>query len=161
VIPVPEAEDLVARLRGGPGPPAHITLVYPFVVTADLTTGVLSVLTERFAAHPSFGYRLARTTRFLDVLFLDPEPDDPFRGLVRALGADDERGERPPYPLEVTDIRPHVTVTRSDDPDALRRAEAEIASALPIACRAAEALVVAEEPPGSWRVDARFPLGRA
>jgi 2'-5' RNA ligase len=156
-----EAEHLVARLRGGPGPPAHITLVYPFVGVADLTTEVMSVLTERFAAYPAFDYRLARTTRFLDVLFLDPEPDDPFRGLVRALGADDPGGVRPPYPLEVTDIRPHVTVTRSDDPDALRRAEAEIGSVLPIECRAPEAWIVAEEPSGSWRVDARFPLGRA
>jgi 2'-5' RNA ligase len=161
VIAVPEAEDLVARLRAGPGPPAHITLVYPFLRVADLTNRVVSALSERFATYPAFDYRLERTTRFLDVLFLDPEPDDPFRGLVRALGADDGRGERPPYPLEVTDIRPHVTVTRSDDPDELHRAEAEIASALPIWCRAAEALVVSEEPPGSWRVDARFPFGGA
>ena len=161
LIPVPEAEDLVASARGGPGTPAHITLAFPFVDLDALTQEVLSELRSRFGAARAFDYRLVRTTRFLDVLFLDPEPADPFRSLIRGLGADGPGGEGPPYPFGVTDILPHVTVMRSEEPEALSRAEAALAAALPVACRATEAWAVTGDANGPWRILSRFPLAEA
>jgi 2'-5' RNA ligase superfamily len=150
----------VARVRGEPAPP-DITLVYPFVGVADLTAEVLRALRVRFGAFPAFDLRLARTTRFLDVMFLDPEPAEPFRTLIRVLGADGPGGVRPPYPIEVTDILPHVTVVRSEDPAVLERAEAALAPELPIACRVREARILAEGTGGSWQIHASFPLDGA
>jgi 2'-5' RNA ligase len=157
VIPVPEADGPLTRVGGTEY--AHITLVYPFVDVDGVTPEILSTLRDRFAAFPAFGYRLERTMRFLDVVFLDPEPADPFRDLLRALRADEPDGRGPPYPLEVTDILPHLTVMRSEDPALMERVEAELGPELPIPCRATEAHLVTEG--SSGEVHTRFALAGA
>ncbi len=105
---------------------------------------------------PAFDFGLVRTTRFLDVVFLDPDPSEPFRELVRTLGAG-----APPYDTGVTDILPHVTVARSADPADLDRIEMEVSEALPLACRAFEAWLVVQDGDRPWRLHTRFPLGAA
>jgi 2'-5' RNA ligase len=144
----------VAAISEIPGalPDPHITLAFPFMDADAVTGAVLEALRERFAAVPAFAYRLTRTVRFGEVVFLEPQPAQPFRDLVRTLGSG-----RPPYAMPVTDILPHVTVARSADPPELDRIEAQLARALPIECRATEALLLAETS-GPWETMERFPL---
>jgi hypothetical protein len=153
---VPEADGLLARFRDGghgAGEPAHVSLIYPFVRGDALTPLVLAALRERFGSMPSFDYELARAARFLDVVFIDPQPSDPFRDLVRALGSGS-----PPYDAGVTDIVPHLTVLRSDDPGELDLVGSQLDAALPIACRATEAWLVVQEDGRPWSLHTRFPL---
>ena len=77
---MPEVEPLVAPFRarfdpsGSRGVPAHITLLFPFVPASHLTDPILSALRARFDVAAPFDYRLARTDRFLEVVYLAPEP---------------------------------------------------------------------------------------
>ena len=165
LIPVPEAEGLVGAWRarfdpgGGRGVPAHITLLFPFV-DADRVTGVVvSALRSGFAAAEAFRFALARTERFMgEVLYLAPEPDEPFRHLVRGLAA--SWPAHPPYEgaFAVTDILPHLTVAVSGDGAELDRIEEALRGGLPIECRAHEAWLMVEDGDG-WRLHTRFPFG--
>jgi 2'-5' RNA ligase len=165
-IPALEAEPLVGPWRarldpsGAKGMPAHITLLFPFLATGCLTADVLESLRSRFARVAPFDFALPRTDRFLEVIYLAPEPDEPFRDLVRTLAAD--WPEHPPYQGEfaVTDILPHLTVAFSSDPDELDRIDDALQPGLPIVCRAREAWLMAEQEDG-WRLHTAFPLGGA
>jgi 2'-5' RNA ligase len=109
----------------------HITLAFPFIEAADVTDAVLGTLRERVSSCPPFEFALASSVRFGEVVFLSPEPAEPFRALVRALGAGN-----PPYVMPVTDIWAHVTVASSPDGAALDRVEALLSPEFPIVCRA-------------------------
>ena len=150
LLPVPEARALLDRVTGTSSDP-HVTLAFPFLDADAISAEVVAALRERFAACPSFEFSLASTVRFGDVVFLSPQPAEPFRELVHALG----RGS-PPYDMPVTDIWPHVTVISF--PADLDRVEAELAPALPVACRAREAHLRVEAGQGHWRAMSTFPL---
>jgi 2'-5' RNA ligase len=152
LVPVLEARVLLDRVTNAPSDP-HVTLAFPFMDAEAINDDVVAALRERFARFPAFEFSLASTVRFGDVLFLSPEPAEPFRELVRALAS----GE-PPYEMPVTDIWPHVTVSASVAD--LDRVEAELKPALPITCRAREAYLQGDDGHGGWRTMATFPLKR-
>src|SRR5262249_41914164 len=83
VIAVPEAEPVVGRLRSlyndaaPTGIPAHVTLLFPF---GDRDDG----LAELFARFEPFDFALTETRRWPDVLWLTPEPAEPFIQLTTA-----------------------------------------------------------------------------
>ena len=61
------------------GMPAHITPLYPFKPPAELGADALESLQNCFVP---FSYSLAAIRRFgSEVLYLAPEPDEPFREL--------------------------------------------------------------------------------
>jgi 2'-5' RNA ligase len=163
LIPVPEAEGLVGPFRAahtpvaGRGTPAHITLLFPFVSVDAVSDQVVDALRSRFAAVAPFDFVLIRTARFLEVVYLEPEPDEPFRELVRSLSAD--WPDHPPYEGAVTDVLPHLTVAYSADPMEMNRIDEELQEGLPIVCRATEAWLMADGP-GGWTLHERFPFGR-
>jgi 2'-5' RNA ligase len=162
LVPVPEAESLVGEFRAthtpdaGRGTPAHITLLFPFLAVAALSGGIVTELRSRFARVPSFDFVLARTARFMEVVYLEPEPAEPFRDLVRMLSK--EWPEYPPYEGLVTDVLPHLTVAYSSDRQVLDRIDDEVQPGLPLECRASEVWLMADSPKG-WALHTRFALG--
>ncbi len=114
VILVPEAEPYVGALRSrfdqsalyGLG--AHITLLYPFKEPVHITGKTLSALADIFRSQPSFEFTLAGVCGFPGVVYLDPDPGEPFLTLTRALVQ--RFPETPPYRGEVPDPLPHLTV---------------------------------------------------
>jgi 2'-5' RNA ligase len=154
VIVVPEAEPLVAKLRAQydnadeTGIPAHITLLFPF---GDREDG----LAELFDAYPPFEFALTEVRRWPDVLWLAPEPEEPFVELTRALG--ERYPEHPPYEGVHAEVIPHLTVaSRQAVPHAV---DDDLGNGLPISARATDVVQLEEFAPNRWRERTRFPLG--
>jgi 2'-5' RNA ligase len=116
LVPVPEARALMDASLLEEGQPPHITLVFPFVDAAQLTLPVLDELDRRCGGVAAFDFRLEQVVPFGEVLFLVPDPAQPFRDLLRALTVQEPTT---PYPVTVTDTIPHLTVAVSTDPAAL------------------------------------------
>jgi 2'-5' RNA ligase len=94
VVPVPEAEPLVRPFRdkydpsAAHGMPAHVTLLYPFKPPDEIGEAVLQRLGRCIAGVRRFDFSLATPRRFPGgVLYLAPEPDEPFRRLTLAIWA--------------------------------------------------------------------------
>ncbi|MDQ0372013.1 2'-5' RNA ligase family protein [Cellulomonas humilata] len=92
LVPVPEAEPVVARHRAtldaatGWGIPAHVTVLFPFAPPDRLDAELLGALAATVADVPAFGCVFRRTGWFGDdILWLDPEPADAFRALTSAV----------------------------------------------------------------------------
>jgi len=165
VVPVPAATAAVApwRERLDPsavhGVPAHVTVLYPFVPPDEISDGVVSTLQGLFAGVAPFDFVLDRVAWFGDtVVYIAPAPAAPFVALTKLVQA--RFPAYPPYEGAFDDVTPHLTVGDRGGVDALRRAEAAVAPALPIAARASDVwLMTGSATAGAWRVRARFPLG--
>jgi 2'-5' RNA ligase len=153
IIVVPEAEPSVAELRlahdssAALGVPAHVTILFPFAPPESVDEDALADL---LAMHSRFAFELASVEHFgEDVTYLAPAPAEPFAELTRAVTA--RWPSYPPYAGAHDEVTPHLTVgeCRLDfDPP------------LPIACFAADVVLLEEEEPaGRWRLRRRFPLG--
>jgi 2'-5' RNA ligase len=167
VVLVPEAEALVKPFRdlydpsAAAGMPAHITLLYPFKPPDELGDAVLADLRHCFARFRPIQFALASIRRFpVDVLYLAPEPDEPFRRLTLAIW--ERYPETPPYGGKWPDIIPHVSVASLADEQHLGRVADEFAQAcrgkLPIHATAAEVALM-DYQPGRWRTRSTFSLG--
>lgn len=154
LIAVPEAEPLVGRWRARyddadlNGIPAHVTILVPF---GDRDDG----LAELFARFEPFDFDLARVERWPNVLWLAPEPADPFVELTRAVV--ERYPEHPPYEGEHDTVIPHLTVAHRAQAPAL--VDEELRRALPIAARAEDVAQFEEYGPDRWRERQRFRLG--
>jgi 2'-5' RNA ligase len=125
-----------------------VTLVFPF---GDDPDG----LEEHFAQAAPFDFELARTARFTEgsVLYVSPEPAEPFIELVESLAA--RYPDYPPYDGVHDTIVPHVTVGW-DVPEAV---EVSLAPALPVASRAATVTWLEERATDRWGERRSFVLG--
>jgi hypothetical protein len=168
VVLVPEAEALVKPFRdrhdpsAAVGVPAHVTLLYPFKPPDAVGAAVLDKLRHGFARFAPFRFSLGSIRRFPEVLYLAPEPDEPFRQLTSAIW--DWYPETPPYGGKWPDIVPHLSVARLADEQQLDRIAEEFARAshrtLPIGATAAEVALM-DNCSGRWQVRATLGLGRA
>ncbi|MBN9098258.1 MAG: 2'-5' RNA ligase family protein [Pseudonocardia sp.] len=162
VVPVAEAEPLVRDLRleldasAARGVPAHVTVLFPFLPLAEID---LPALREVVAATPSFTATFCRVDWFGDdVVWLAPEPADPFVRLTLAVqerfGAVPYGGEHGREPV------PHLTVGHDAPLPRLRAVAAHLETGLPFTAeiRAAQ-LLAGSRLPDSWRTVARLPLG--
>jgi len=167
VVLVPEAEALVKPFRdrydpsAAVGLPAHVTLLYPFKPPHEIGSAMLDKLRHGFARCAPFRFPLASIRRFpAEVLYLAPEPDEPFRQLTLAIW--DWYPETPPYGGKWPDIVPHLSVASLADELRLDRAADEFAQAsrgiLPIHATAAEVALM-DNRSGRWQVRATFRLG--
>ena len=168
VIPVPEADPLVAAYRECHDPsaaqdmPTHITLLYPFLPPAAIGGRVLAEFRTLFASFPAFSYALQAIRAFPDALYLAPEPEAPFRAPIAALAARFPQtlpyGGRIP-PAEIT---PHLTVAHAPDPaglEALRaRFSAQAAPRLPLVLWAGQVWLMNNRT-GRWAQRQAFRLG--
>lgn len=164
LVPVPQAEPIVSawRARHDPvaaaGVPAHITLIVPWLPPDAIRPADLDDLAEVAATTASWDFALTEMAWFgRRVLWLVPEPDEPFRALTLRLA---ERFGTPPWEGAFADVVPHLTVGHTTgDPDALERVEKKLSAKLPVRCRAEElwVMVAADR---QWKVRARCPLAR-
>jgi 2'-5' RNA ligase len=163
---VPEAEPVVGRHRASLDAtaswdvPAHVTVLYPFLPPDRLDDGVRAAVADAVASVPRFTVTFGRVGWFGDaVLWLAPEPDEPFRALTAAVCR--RFPETPLYAGAHDGSTPHLTVGHGGRPSALRRAAAAVESHLPVrtAVDAVRLMVGAPEPGPSWRAVATFPLG--
>jgi len=167
IVVVPQAEPLVRpfRARHDPsaaaGVPAHITLLYPFLAPDVVDARVLEDLRECFSGFTPISFALASIRRFPDVLYLAPDPDEPFRQLTRAIA---DRFQTPPYRGRWPDIIPHLSVAQLADEAQLERIACEFAPVagrmLPIAATARDVTLM-DNHSGRWEVCATFGLGPA
>jgi 2'-5' RNA ligase len=164
VIPVPEAESLVAdyRLEHDPvasaGVPAHITLIVPWVPPDEIVDGDLAELAKTLSEIEPFDFSLGRVCWFgRRVLWLGPDPVEPFIKLTGMLA---DRFGTPPYGDEFDEVVPHLTVAHATDgtSESVQVIAVRLASRLPVACRTKEAWVMVGD--GSrWAVHSKFELG--
>jgi 2'-5' RNA ligase len=160
IVPVPEAAAAVDEWRertcdGKPsiGVPPHVTLLAPFLAAEDITADVIEELRDVLAV-PAFALELRELRRFPGVLYLAPEPAEPFAVLTHALVG--RFPGYPPYGDPSLAVVPHLTVAQGDD-ELLDRAAAEVRSALPLRAEVGEALLL-EQDGARWRVRERFRL---
>jgi hypothetical protein len=140
IVPVHEADTFAEGPRGVPG---HITVLFPFAAEDEVDEAALE---ELFAGFRAFEFVLDSVERFADGLrWLHPEPSAPFRTLIDAVWR--RWPEHPPYEGLIDDPTPHVTIAREPP-------------GLPIACRANEVWLLAEEPDGAFTKLRTFALAQ-
>jgi 2'-5' RNA ligase len=146
IIPVGAAEPIVGCWRtqfdpaAAAGVPAHVTIIYPFLSQQDLDDDVLCELRRLVAQHPSFTVTFASCGQFPDVLFLVPDPDDPFRRLTAEVFQ--RWPDAPPYAGLITDPIPHLTITHGASPRQEAEAKAAVTARLPFTCTIHEAWLI-------------------
>ena len=165
VVPVRAAAAVVGRWRrrydtSAPlGVPPHVTICYPFVPRDLLTAADLADLAGIVAAQPAFDLRLPATGRFPGdpgVLYLQPDPDRPFRALTAALL--ERWSDHPPYGGRFPDPMPHLTVTETASDTEIDRIGVLLRRRLPIETVADHAALLAFDGQ-RWRTDRRLPFG--
>jgi 2'-5' RNA ligase len=142
--------------------PAHITLLYPFKPPAELGADVLGSLQTCFASFAPFTYALAAVRRFgSEVLYLAPQPDEPFRELTRVICQ--RYPETPPYGGKFADVIPHLTVAQVQNDDDLDHVAEDFALAargmLPITATALEVALM-DNRSDDWQIRDVYALGR-
>jgi 2'-5' RNA ligase len=161
VVLLPELEPLIGDWRrrytrdGARGMPPHVTLVIPFVDSSQLDDR-LGALGRLFDAFAPFGVTFSATARFPGLLYLRPEPEQPFVGLTEGLV--EAFPEFRPYRGEFDEIVPHATIAEADD-ETLAGIARALSPQLPVKARVDRAWVV-EETPSGWRRRTAFPLDR-
>ncbi len=168
VVLVRAAEQVVGAHRAsldpaaGWGVGAHVTVLYPFVPPDLLDATVVSRLAAVLASVPSFDCRFTSCRWFdEDVLWLAPEPSQPFAELIAAVWQ--AFPDHPPYAGAFAEVVPHLTVgeRRGATLQQLRSAEETVARQLPVPTHVDRAVLMAGAPcPGCWRVLHELPLGR-
>ena len=164
LVRVPDAEPVVGEWRqrytldAPAGIPAHVTVLFPFVEPERLGE-VEGRLAELVAGTAAFDLAFARTARWPEILYLEPEPAEPFVALTHAI--EREWPDQPPYGGAHETIVPHLTVAESADAAVLDRIAADIEPKLPIAIRAHEASLFVEDHAGHWSEHSRLPLGQS
>jgi hypothetical protein len=150
IVPVDPAEAIVGGWRrvhtpsGSNGMQAHVTLLAPFTSPELLVAGRIREVREALRGFGAFDFELG-SSAYLDlgarrVLYLRPEPGEPFVRMIEALVA--RFPEHPPYGNASLEPIPHVTVATSADDALLERIELAVQPALPIAAAATEAWIV-------------------
>jgi 2'-5' RNA ligase len=171
IVPVAAAEPVVDVYRqrldraASWGVPAHVTVLYPFLHPAAVDEGALAALTAAVSSVPAFECSFATTGWFdSDVVWLHPEPSDPFRQLTSAVWT--AFPDHPPYGGAFDGSVPHLTIGEQTVADqhgasvtALQEAEIAVRAALPLRQKIDYALLIAGSPtPWSWRTLHRLPL---
>src|SRR5216684_218718 len=167
VVLVPEAEAVAKPFRdqydpsAAAGMPAHITLLYPFKAPREVDNITLGKLRDCFARFEPIQFSLSNIRRFqIEVLYLAPEPDEPFRQLTLSIW--NLFPETPPYGGKWPDVVPHLSVARVTDEAQLTTIADDFAKAaqgkLPIHAIASKVALM-EKRSGRWSVRAMFSLG--
>jgi 2'-5' RNA ligase len=166
IVPIESAEFAVAEHRrrldvaASWGVPAHVSVLYPFVSPTRVDDAVIARLGSALSSVPAFGCTFARCQWFdEDVVWLAPEPDQPFRALTTAAWR--AFPDHPPYGGMFDDVVPHVTVgeRRRGTVAELQHAERAVSSLLPITTRIDRVLLIAgTAAPDSWGTVQEFRL---
>jgi 2'-5' RNA ligase len=159
-VTLPDALDRL-RLRfvrdADLGVPAHVTLLYPFVEAAALSTEIRAIIESIASRHPSFTFELSGPFQWPDTVYAAVGPEERLLAIHRELAA-----AFPGYPIYGRpgfQLIPHVTIADSryvDDPAVV----ADSAwSDLPVARSVNGLEVIAEGTDQQWRTVWTVPLG--
>ena len=139
----------------------HVTVLYPFVPAAALGPADRAALAVIAAALPPFEVRFRRVRRFDEgVVWIEPEPADPFLALTRAVV--EHWPAYPPYGGRFDEVIPHLTVVEADDglgTPSLAAIEHEVAGYLPFHARADRLELWRQDAGGRWHPLWRLRLG--
>jgi 2'-5' RNA ligase len=145
------------------GVPAHVTLLYPFVLypfvgRSELDASIRRKIASVAARHAPFDYKLTGPERWPDTIYVAVEPIEPFVRLQADLA-----GAFPDYPIygEGNDLEytPHITVAEGRAVEREPTVRNAAWSALPMTARAAWIDVIATSG-AKWDLVWRMPLGR-
>lgn len=141
------------------GVPAHVTLIYPFMAPALLKDDVRRQVEQIIAAEQAFPFVLASVQRWPNVVYLAPEPAEPFRRLTNALTQ--AFPDYPPYSGVHQNVVPHLTVAQDVPEDYYAAAEHALPGMLPIRDVAREAWLIGHTPDQPWHTLWRLPFATA
>ena len=147
--------DRAARAGAG----SHVTVLYPFLPTAELNGDIRQGLAAIARTVEPFDVVFRRVRRFDDgVVWIEPEPAEPFRRLTASVTA--AWPGHPPYGGLFDDVISHLTVVEAgDDAPPLTTIEADAARHLPFTARADRLELWRQDAAGRWRPQWRIPLG--
>ena len=111
------------------------------------------------AGTAAFELTFSQTARWPEILYLEPEPAEPFVALTHAI--EREWPDQPPYGGVHETIVPHLTVAESTDQGLLDRVAAEVEPQLPVVTHVREASLFVEDHAGRWREHSRLPFGHS
>lgn len=132
----------------------HVTIIVPFLPDPEITEDVLDELRTLFGGYSAFDVTFAETARFPTVLYLAPEPEQPFQDMTAEVYA--RWPQCPPYAGE-HEPKPHASVLYDRTEAEYEQAAPELASRLPLRARAAAVDLLIYD--GSrWNVRESFPL---
>lgn len=143
-VPVPELDEFVReRTRSydasfvSTDPQfghAHLTLLGPWL--PEPTAAHLHAVAAIMAEQPPCAFTLLEVRQFPGgVIYLAPEPEEPFRRPTAALAA--AFPQTPPYAGEFPDLIPHLTLDHAATGSSTESLRAELASRLPVESKAA------------------------
>lgn len=134
---------------------AHITVLAPFLPSPD--AAALGAVESILAAAAPITFTLARLETFPNgIVYLAPEPADPFRALTEALVA--AFPQCPPYGGEFPDVVPHLTLDQLSADVSVASTRAALGDTVPVTC-VADRVDLAWYQPHRTRVLASFALG--
>lgn len=165
VVLVPEAERLVGPFRekydpvAAEGVAAHITINYPFQHDTLNHSRQIDTLRVLFSRLARFQFSLIEIRRFPNVIYLAPEPEQPFVELAQAVV--DYFPESPPYLGRFGKVIPHLTVAEVEDAEKLavilRKFQAASKGELPIQAEVKTVLFM-DNQTGAWEIRQVFSL---
>lgn len=169
IVPVFEADRFIGSHRkdldrsGQWGVPAHVTVVSPFLPLSAVTEAVVSAVRSAVRPIGAFTCRFEFLRWFgRDVLWLAPIPAEPFRQLTTAIQRAIPAYQS--YRFTDADVVPHLTIGERSTGGyaALRAAERDIQSCLPIVALIERVILVAgDSATGQWGIVHEFPLGQS
>ena len=162
-VAVPEAEPIVGQWRNrydrsaAAGVHAHITVLFPFLNIDQIDIAVIGELTQTFAPHREFTAEFRRTARWPSMLYLPPEPADPFNRLTQDVVTC--WPDHPPYGGKHLDTSPHLTVAIHQPDLALDQVDRDLSEHLPFSTAVASVDLVVFDGQ-AWHRRHSFELGR-
>lgn len=162
VVPVPDLETRLERHRlawdpvAALGARAHVTVLFPFAYADDVDDALLARVGDALRGFVRFPITFDQFGSFeADVLYLSPEPEQPFRDITEALAA--AFPEYPPYGGGFAEVVPHLTV--ANDPAApVGEIQSQLAALLPVSTTARAVELWVEGTDGQWSSRATFEL---
>jgi 2'-5' RNA ligase len=126
--------------------PQHVTIVYP-------SAGDVAAIAQVLAPFDPFEVTFGRLDRFPGLLWLAPEPPEPFVAMTRAVVA--RFPEFPPYGGTYSSIVPHLTVARAS----LEETAALVEPLLPLRSYVESVVLYTSADSRHWHEHATFDLG--
>ena len=143
------------------GVPAHVTVLFPFVPSASIRASDLERASAAISATKGFDVAFRSVSTFdpiptkEGVVWLAPEPADPFIEMTEALAA--AFPEYLPYGGIHDTVIPHLTLANVDVD--LRELSSAAQRELSFERRVDAAVLLVEDEAGRWRVAVQLPLG--
>jgi hypothetical protein len=137
------------------GAPPHVTVLFPLLPIISIDGGIVEELGMLVGTRAPFEVEFSGCARFPGVLYLEPTPDEPFRGLTAAIAR--HWPQVPPYGGQFDDPTPHLTVSHTVDPARFDEIEADVSTRLPLRTKVDHVELLAFDG-RRWRRRHRLPL---